>query len=49
MPAVKNVSFKIKKGEILAIVGENGSGKTTIIKLLNGLYDEYEGNIIKNL
>lgn len=48
MPAVKNVSFKIKKGEILAIVGENGSGKTTIIKLLNGLYDEYEGNILIN-
>ena len=48
MPAIKNVSFKIKKGEILAIVGENGSGKTTIIKLLNGLYDEYEGKILIN-
>lgn len=46
--AIRNISFKIKKGEILAIVGENGSGKTTIIKLLNGLYDEYEGNILIN-
>ena len=46
--AIRNTSFKIKKGEILAIVGENGSGKTTIIKLLNGLYDEYEGNILIN-
>lgn len=45
---IRNTSFKIKKGEILAIVGENGSGKTTIIKLLNGLYDEYEGNILIN-
>ena len=46
--AIRNTSFKIKKGEILAIVGENGSGKTTIIKLLNGLYDEYEGNVLIN-
>lgn len=46
--AIRNTSFIIKKGEILAIVGENGSGKTTIIKLLNGLYDEYEGNILIN-
>ena len=46
--AIRNTSFKIKKGEILAIVGENGSGKTTIIKVLNGLYDEYEGNILIN-
>ena len=46
--AIRNTSFKIKKGEILANVGENGSGKTTIIKLLNGLYDEYEGNILIN-
>ena len=46
--AIRNTIFKIKKGEILAIVGENGSGKTTIIKLLNGLYDEYEGNILIN-
>lgn len=46
--ALKNISFKIKKGDILAIVGENGSGKTTLIKLLNGLYDNYVGNILIN-
>lgn len=46
--ALKNISFKIKKGDILAVVGENGSGKTTIIKLLNGLYDGYTGNITIN-
>ena len=46
--ALENVSFSIRKGDILAIVGENGSGKTTLIKLLNGLYDDYKGNILIN-
>ena len=46
--ALKNINFKINKGEIFAIVGENGSGKTTLIKLLNGLYNDYEGNILIN-
>lgn len=46
--ALENISFYIKKGDILAIVGENGSGKTTLIKLLNGLYDNYNGNILIN-
>ncbi len=36
--AVKNVSFKIPKGEILGILGPNGAGKTTIIRLLTGLF-----------
>ncbi len=36
--AVKNVSFKITKGEILGILGPNGAGKTTIIRLLTGLF-----------
>ncbi|WP_026477423.1 ABC transporter ATP-binding protein [Alkaliphilus transvaalensis] len=43
--SLKNVSFKILKGETLGIIGENGSGKTTIIKLLAGFYDDYEGEI----
>lgn len=46
--ALENVSFSIRKGDILAIVGENESGKTTLIKLLNGLYDDYKGNILIN-
>lgn len=39
------VSFEIKAGETVAIVGRNGSGKSTIIKLLCGLYEPSEGRI----
>ena len=46
--ALKNVSIKFKVGKRLAIVGENGSGKTTFIKLLCRLYDPQEGQILLN-
>jgi len=46
--AIKNVSMKLNVGERLAIVGENGSGKTTFIKLLCRLYDPTEGEILLN-
>lgn len=45
---LNNVSFKINKGENIAIIGENGAGKTTIIKLLCGLYNATEGSIFVN-
>lgn len=45
---LKNVSMKLKIGERLAIVGMNGSGKTTFIKLLCRLYDPDEGEILLN-
>lgn len=45
---LKNVSFHLKPGETLAIVGENGSGKTTIVKLLVRLYELEEGDITYN-
>lgn len=45
---LKNVSLKFKVGEKLAVVGENGSGKTTFIKLLCRLYDPTEGEIRLN-
>lgn len=46
--ALKNLSMKLKIGEKLAIVGMNGSGKTTMIKLLCRLYDPDEGEILLN-
>ena len=46
--SLKNVSMKFRVGERLAIVGENGSGKTTFIKLLCRLYDPQEGQILLN-
>lgn len=46
--ALKNVSFIFRVGERLALVGENGSGKTTFIKLLCRLYDPTEGEILLN-
>ncbi len=44
-PVIKNVSFKIKPGEKVAIVGKSGSGKSTIAKLLLRFYDVDEGKI----
>jgi len=43
--AVRGLSFELRSGETLAMVGENGAGKTTIIKLLARLYDPVEGRI----
>ena len=44
--AIRNLSFKINPGEKIALVGENGAGKTTIVKLLSRLYDPSEGEIL---
>ncbi|MEQ1941145.1 ABC transporter ATP-binding protein [Mesorhizobium sp. VNQ89] len=43
--AVRGLSFEMKAGEAVALVGENGAGKTTIVKLLTRLYDPDEGRI----
>src|SRR2546423_1232105 len=43
--AVRNVTLKLRPGERVALVGENGAGKTTITKLLARLYDPTEGRI----
>jgi ATP-binding cassette subfamily B protein len=45
---IKNMSFKVNKSENIAIVGENGAGKTTAIKLLCGLYYPTSGDILIN-
>lgn len=46
--ALRHVSMKFNRGERLAVVGRNGSGKTTFIKLLCRLYDPTEGEILLN-
>lgn len=45
---IKNLSFVIKKDQTVALVGHNGAGKTTIIKLLLRLYDPTDGQIFYN-
>lgn len=45
---IKNLSFELNRGEIVALVGHNGAGKTTIVKLLLRLYDPTSGVIRVN-
>jgi len=45
---LKDVSFTLKKGEQLAMVGTTGSGKSTIMRLINKVYMDYEGSILLN-
>ena len=45
---IKDVSFKIEKGQTIAVVGHNGAGKTTISKLLLRFYDVTDGEILYN-
>lgn len=44
--AVRHLRFTLARGEALALVGENGAGKTTVVKLLTRLYDPDEGRIL---
>jgi ribose transport system ATP-binding protein len=44
--ALDDVSFKVKKGEIHALVGENGAGKSTLMKVLNGVHQADRGEIL---
>lgn len=46
--ALKGVSFEVKQGEFFGIVGRNGSGKSTMLKLLAGIYMPTEGHITVN-
>ena len=47
-PALNGLTFTLTKGRHYAFVGKNGAGKSTITKLLTGLYTEYEGEILVN-
>ena len=44
--AIKGVSFEVNEGEIIALIGSNGAGKTTILHTITGLISPKSGNII---
>ena len=46
--ALNNVSFAIEKGEIHALLGENGAGKSTFLNILHGVLTEYDGEVQLN-
>lgn len=43
--ALKDVSLKVKKGEAWGIIGTNGSGKSTMLKLISGILEPYKGSV----
>ena len=45
-PLFSRISFEIKRGERVALIGNNGTGKTTLLKILNGLLDADEGKFV---
>lgn len=42
---LNNINFSIEKGEFHAFIGENGAGKSTTIKIISGLNNDYDGNV----
>lgn len=48
LPTISNISFKVNKGETLAIIGATGSGKSTIINLIPRFYDATSGEVLVN-
>lgn len=48
IPAIEDISFELKPGKVYGLMGENGAGKTTIMKILCGLIQKDSGNISEN-
>jgi len=48
LSVLKNVSFSINKGEMFGIVGKNGTGKTTLLRIISGIYKPDEGSVTVN-
>lgn len=46
VPAIKDISFNLEKGETHALLGENGAGKSTLMNILGGVYEKDSGSII---
>ncbi|WP_252501898.1 adenosylcobinamide amidohydrolase [Sporosarcina sp. Marseille-Q4943] len=44
-PIVKNISFRVNKGEVLGILGPNGSGKSTLLKIISGILPAQQGTV----
>ena len=44
--ALDHVNFQLAKGEVLGVVGDNGTGKSTLMKILSGIYAPSEGEIV---
>ena len=45
-PVLQNISFKVKPGQTVAIVGQTGAGKTSLVKLINRTYDTTQGQVL---
>jgi ABC-2 type transport system ATP-binding protein len=48
VPAVNNISFQVKQGEMVGYIGENGAGKSTTIKMLTGILTPTSGEVVVN-
>jgi len=46
LPAIEDVSFRIRPGEIVGYVGPNGSGKSTTVKIVTGLLESDSGQVL---